>query len=86
MLVVYSGVHTDIELDLPNGRLLIAERGVAFEVSDELGSSLCEQDTFEEAKEPKAPKAKTEAPAVAPAPAEPTAPADPPADAGEVKE
>lgn len=62
MLVVYSGVHTDIELDLPGGRLLTAERGVPFEVSDEMGASLCEQETFTEAKPKPEPKS---APAVA---------------------
>lgn len=53
MKIVYGGVSTDIELDLPNGTVLVAERGVPFEVSDELGESLLEQDIFTLAVEPK---------------------------------
>lgn len=56
MLVVYSGPIDAVEIPAAN---CIAVRGEPIEVPDEVGKSLCQQDTWAESK-PKASKARLE--------------------------
>lgn len=55
MKVRYTGPHAEVEIG-PTGQYV--KRGETAEVSDEVGESLCEQDTWEKAADKKAPEQK----------------------------